>query len=132
MCRGTNINDLILIKTRKEVNKMKEEKVVRKEGEIETVILPRLEVIEGLLFAGQIAVSSVLAECSCQNCGCDSRQGQGCGCNPNCSCQGHSAITDPYRFDPFRFTFGRLIDWPLEDIKSVQELAAKVKKRAEK
>jgi hypothetical protein len=111
---------------------MKEKKVVEKEREIESVVLPRMEAVEGLLFAAQIVVGSVIAECSCQNCACDSREGGSCGCDPRCECQGYTAVTDPFRFDPFRFAFGRLIEWPLEDIKSLQELVAKIRKSGKK
>lgn len=43
-------------------------------------------------FAGGLQAGLGLAtECSCQNCGCDSRAGGSCGCNERCSCQGHTA-----------------------------------------
>ncbi len=56
-------------------------------------IVSLLQNLQSTIFAGALSsnVGSPVADCSCQNCGCDSRAGGSCGCDPKCSCQGYTA-----------------------------------------
>jgi len=82
-------------------------------------ILSILRRLEGIAFAGQLGptiIRSSVAECSCQNCGCDSRANDSCTCNPRCSCQGYTADRIDKALDPL---LGLAAALPLEDIKTL-------------
>lgn len=88
-------------------------------------ILHVLRRLEGTAFAGLFrpGIGGVAAECSCQNCGCDSRAGDSCSCNPRCSCQGYTADRMDRVLDPL---LGLAAVLPLDDFKTLIDLRDKL------
>lgn len=82
--------------------------------------------LDGVIFAGGLASGgfNVAAECSCQNCGCDSRAGDHCGCNERCSCQGHTASQLDWAINVM---LGAAAHVPLTELKGLIELREKIK-----
>lgn len=77
-------------------------------------------------FAGGVhpGFGGLAAECSCQNCGCDSRAGGSCGCNERCACQGHTAN----QFDwAMNVLLGAAAHVPLEEVRTLVELRDRVR-----
>jgi hypothetical protein len=97
-------------------------------------ILATLRRLEGVIFAGQLSPAArMMADCSCQNCGCDARAGGSCSCNEKCSCQGHTADRLDWMLNP---ALGVAAVLPIEDVKTLVQLRDKLgeamRKRAEK
>lgn len=81
--------------------------------------------LEGTVFAGMMGSGFHLAaECSCQNCGCDSRAGGSCGCNERCSCQGHTANQLDWAINVM---LGAAAHVPLTEMKALVELRDRFK-----
>ncbi|RQV96845.1 hypothetical protein EH221_04495 [bacterium] len=94
-------------------------------------ILSILRRLDGFAFAGQLGPSIIrnAADCSCQNCGCDSRSGDGCGCKPNCRCQGYTADRMDRILDPL---LGLAAVLPIEDIQTLVGFRDKLAKSFKK
>lgn len=83
-------------------------------------ILAILRRLEGVAFAGQLAVAEVRDEgCTCQNCPCNAKRPGGCGCHPKCSCQGVNAHDKPDQMDEL---LGAAAVLQLEDIKTLKAI----------
>lgn len=80
--------------------------------------------LEGVTFAGDLGGAGLVASCSCQNCGCDSRAGGSCGCNERCSCQGHTAN---HLDNAINVMLGAAAHVPLERFKELVNLRDEIK-----
>ena len=102
----------------------KEAKIGKKTATLEQ-LTEKLQLLEGVIFAGGLGSGGLAAECSCQNCACNSNWNGNCTCDPKCACQGHTAI----QLDSAISTMlGAAAHVPLKDVKSLLELRDKIKK----
>ena len=85
----------------------------------------RIRNLEGVVFAGTLGGAGLLsAACSCENCGCDSKQNSGCACNPNCTCQGHTA---DHLDAAMKLLLGAAAHVPLNEMKGLVDLRDKIR-----
>jgi hypothetical protein len=83
-------------------------------------LLDLMRSLPSLHFAGALHPGMMAAaECSCQNCGCDSRAGGSCACNERCTCQGHTANHLDWAMNVL---LGAAAHVPLDDVKKIVSL----------
>lgn len=96
-------------------------------------VLDLLRSLPSVHFAATLQPGGLAADCSCQNCGCDSRADDHCGCNERCVCQGHSANQLDWAINVM---LGAAAHLPLEEVKKIVELRDQIRiarmKQAEK
>ena len=88
-------------------------------------ILSILSGLEGIIFAalGSAGGMASAAGCTCENCGCYTRNGDDCGCFPRCSCQDRTDLRPDSMMNAL---LGVASILPMDDVATLVELRDKV------